>query len=132
MPDLDGKLSLKGYRTDEEYLIRLIGTLTLRNSQWLDEQLRSLLKESLGKIYFSLRELEYVDSAGLGFFVSFNSRARSSSKEFILLQPNASLVRLFKLSRIDLILNVAYGAEAESIAKRIELEENEFDTEPSS
>ena len=131
MPDLDGTLSLKGYRTDEAYLIRLIGTLTLRNSQWLDEQLARLLKEGLGKIYFSLGELEYVDSAGLGFLVSFNSRARSSNKELVILQPSASLVRLFKLSRMDLILKIAFGAEAESITERIEVEDNEieFDSE---
>lgn len=109
------------FRTNgQEMYVALKGTLSMPNSEELFAALKPLAKSPEPMIYFSLRDLDRCDSAGLGVIVGLNSQLRSAKKTVMMLEPNSFVRKLFKLARMDLLLKIETGISADITMKEME------------
>jgi anti-sigma B factor antagonist len=77
----------------------------------LIEKLQKVLDSSCVKIYFDLKELTYITSTGLNFFVRALTRARTKNIEVILCNLQKNVEMLFYISKLNEIFTIYSSIE---------------------
>lgn len=70
--------------------------MDLASSPMLEEELASL--SSMELVIIDLRDLEFIDSSGIGVLVRANQRATSSGRRFALVQGVGQVAQLLELT----------------------------------
>lgn len=120
-------IDLTAYRKDGRLYVRMSGSLTMLNFEGALREFHRLLDDSPESLYIMMRDIDYLDSAGLGMFVRLNTRCRTARIRMILLDPSPAVTRLFNLSKMDLIMPIERGAEAQGIRDEMERDANSVD-----
>jgi len=123
-------IALLAYRKDATLYVRMSGSLTMLNFEDALKDFHDLLAELPESLYIMMRDLRYLDSAGLGMFVRLNTRCRSAKIRMTLLDPAPEVSRLFNLSKMDLIMPILRGDDARAIQQEMEHEANWVDVDP--
>lgn len=92
--------------------IALGGELDLASSGALEEELTRLLGTDVEQIVVDLRELEFMDSMGLGVLVQAYQRAREAGKRFSLVRGSQQVQRLLELTGIAERMTFVQAPEA--------------------
>ena len=80
------------------------GELTFEDDQEFRGLLQTVKNTDRGEVTFDLKQLEYIDSAGLGMLLCASSDLGSLGKRFSISQPNGQVLALLELSAVkDLI-----------------------------
>lgn len=66
------------------------------------------------RLVLDLSNVEFVDSSGLGAIVTTQKRL-GNSRDLVICGPNETVMRLFKLARLDKIFQIV-GTEAEALS----------------
>lgn len=103
---------LFAYRKPPVLYVRLVGSLTMQNFEGVLQSFNELFNEPPQQLYIMMRDVRYLDSAGLGMFVRLNTRCRALKCSLTLLEPNTEVSRLFNLSKLDLIMPIERGVAA--------------------
>ena len=74
-------------------------------------------------MYMLLGDLEFLDSAGLGVLVGFKMAASKNRTRLIFLSPPPRVEDIFRISKLDTILEVLKGAEADVICASLRKDE---------
>ena len=61
------------------------------------------------KVMLDLEKLDYIDSSGLGYIVTLHERLANNGQELVLSNLQAHVNRVFKITRLDRILNIVSG-----------------------
>jgi anti-sigma B factor antagonist len=97
-------------------VVDLAGKLVLGEGDvQLREQVLGLLDSDRRQILLNLRDVSYMDSAGLGELGALHRRARARSGDIKLLAPSPKVGNLLRLSRLDEIFDT-FEDEQEAIA----------------
>jgi|SRR5579863_7384500 len=97
-------------------VIAISGRLTLgKEIERLEAALNDLLAHGQRKFVLDLTSLDYVDSAGIGTFVSCLTAVRKSGGELRMAGVNARVQRLFKMTGVDHLMAV-YPTVSEAAA----------------
>lgn len=123
-------IALLAYRKGQTLYVRMSGSLTMLNFEEALKDFHALLAEPAESFYIMMRDLRYLDSAGLGMFVRLNTRCRSAKMKMTLLDPAPEVSRLFNLSKMDLIMPIERGEEARTIQQEMENEAHWIDIGP--
>lgn len=123
-------IALLAYRKGGTLYVRMSGSLTMLNFEEALRDFHDLLAEPAETLFIMMRDLRYLDSAGLGMFVRLNTRCRSSRIRMTLLDPAPEVSRLFNLSKMDLIMPIERGDEVRAIQQEMENEANWVDVDP--
>jgi|SRR5437762_1769429 len=94
--DLKGKITLGG------------GDLDLRNV------VQGLLDGGKTKIVLNMKEVEYIDSAGIGELVACKKRAAAKGGDVRLMMPSASVYKVISMVSLHLIFQI-FDSEAKAI-----------------
>ena len=82
--------------------VRLAGELDAAAVFTLEPQLDRIAAEAdTRRIVFDLRELTFIDSAGLAVLVAAHERLQANGVEVCFLRPAASVMRIFELTGLD-------------------------------
>lgn len=112
-------VSFQAYRNGDKTMVRLIGHLRMLNSEtvrgWIQEQ----MQQEGQQLYLDMSQMSDVDSAGLGVLVGLHMTARSRKVGFYLIAPLANHLRLFEVTRLNMVLSIVTGAEAEQIRTQL-------------
>ncbi len=106
-------------RVDEEGTIFLAGEVDLITSPRLETTINALIDAGVVDIIVDLADVSYMDASGLGVLVKSVRHLRAScgaSAGVILTAPNATILRLLRLTRLDTILDVYDTIEEAKIA----------------
>ncbi len=120
-------ITLLAYRKGAVLYVRMAGSLTMLNFEEALETFNQLLSDPPEVFYVMIRNIRYLDSAGLGMFVKLNTRCRSSKIKLSLLDPSQEVIRLFNLSKMDLIMPIERGENIHSIRGEYEIEDYAID-----
>jgi len=63
-------------------------------------------------VVLDLEGLDYIDSSGLGFLVTLHERMERQGQRLILANLRSHVTRVFKITRLDQILDIRSGSEA--------------------
>ena len=108
------------YRHDNRWLVNFEGALRLQTCDAVNALLMPIMKEPEITLYLNMAQMRELDSAGLGLLVGTHSTTRAKKQKFCLLDPAPLQVKLLHSSRLDSILSIMQGPEAETIRKELE------------
>jgi anti-sigma B factor antagonist len=94
-------------------VIELQGRLTLgRECQRVEEMVFQLQSEGVLKLIMELKELNYIDSAGLGMLAVAAATLRSAGGDMRISSPTERVTTALKLTQLDRILPIYQDLEA--------------------
>lgn len=93
---------------DEEchYLIELIGDLDIYNNKKFKEKLADIYEDLDKDIVVDCSKLEYIDSTGLGSFISLLKLTRDEEKEITVKNLKKNIKKVFKITDLDKLFNI--------------------------
>lgn len=93
---------------DEEghYLIELIGDLDIYNNKKFKEKLADIYEDLDKDIVIDCSKLEYIDSTGLGSFISLLKLTRDEEKEITVKNLKKNIKKVFKITDLDKLFNI--------------------------
>jgi anti-sigma B factor antagonist len=94
--------------TGDEHIYRLLGPLTLSNLFAFQE----VLRQQSGTTILDLTGVPYMDSAGLGVLVNSYVSHQQRGQRLVLAGVNERVRELFKLTKVDSVLEVVPNLEA--------------------
>ena len=102
----DGKFEVE--RIDEPTCARLVlrGELDLYSSPALDDALVEVEGQKWPLLFLDLRELEFLDSAGLRLVMRSHARAKQDGRRMVVVRGAETIDRVFKLTGLDEELEV--------------------------
>jgi anti-sigma B factor antagonist len=83
--------------------VKLIGEIDISTANSLKEILIKLLEEKEIDIKLDCKELDYIDSTGLGVLIGILKRLKSIDKDIIIINPKPNISKLFKITGLDKI-----------------------------
>lgn len=94
------KFQLHNQSTEKENILHLSGELDLSAAIYLTTELEPLVKEADRTLTLDLRDVTYIDSTGIGIFVSILKVRTAMNAPFQLVHTPASIQRLFDLTGV--------------------------------
>jgi anti-sigma B factor antagonist len=93
----------------EETVVSISGEIDIFSAPDFKEQVGSIIESGAAVVVFDCECLEYIDSTGLGVFVSFLKKANQNECVLRLKNLKASVLKLFVITGLDRILNIEKG-----------------------
>ena len=87
--------------------VNLSGSMYVEDSASVREKLIALLDEGVSNLTLELSGLDYIDSSGLGVLISIHKRCLQKGGKMTITGLRGMVEELFKLTRLDLVFNVA-------------------------
>jgi anti-sigma B factor antagonist len=97
---------------DDAVLVALSGELDLSRAYTFDEEMRRLEAQRPKAIVLDLRELNFLDSAGLGRVLALQRRARRDGRRLVVVRGRRAVQRLFAISALDAQLEMVSDPQA--------------------
>lgn len=90
----------------DHYLIELIGDLDIYNNKKFKEKLADIYEELDKDLVVDCSRLEYIDSTGLGSFISLLKLTRDEEKEITVKNLKKNIKKIFKITDLDKLFNL--------------------------
>ena len=90
----------------DHYLIELIGDLDIYNNKKFNEKLADIYEELDKDLVVDCSRLEYIDSTGLGSFISLLKLTRDEEKEITVKNLKKNIKKVFKITDLDKLFNL--------------------------
>ena len=90
----------------DHYLIDLIGDLDIYNNKKFKEKLADIYEELDKDLVVDCSRLEYIDSTGLGSFISLLKLTRDEEKEITVKNLKKNIKKVFKITDLDKLFNL--------------------------
>jgi anti-anti-sigma factor len=92
-------LTLRSYAWEDAVVVQCIGDLTVEHSESFKAHVRNVLPKAK-RLIIDLKDVQRVDSAGLGAIVGLYISARKGACEFVLTNYNSSVQNLLGLTHL--------------------------------
>ncbi len=95
-----------------EHVVRIVviapaGRLDAYAAPELKQELEGLIEEGAVKLVLDLKNVEFMDSAGMAVLVSALKRTRSAAGDVVLTQPqSADTMRILTLTKLDRVFKI--------------------------
>ncbi|MDD7340357.1 MAG: STAS domain-containing protein [Eubacteriales bacterium] len=90
----------------DHYLIELIGDLDIYNNKKFKEKLADIYEDLDKDLVVDCSRLEYIDSTGLGSFISLLKLTRDEEKEITVKNLKKNIKKVFKITDLDKLFNL--------------------------
>ena len=90
----------------DHYLIELIGDLDIYNNKKFKEKLADIYEELDKDLVVDCSKLEYIDSTGLGSFISLLKLTRDEDKTITVKNLKKNIKKVFKITDLDKLFNL--------------------------
>jgi anti-sigma B factor antagonist len=91
--------------------VALSGEIDIYNSTDMKKQLNLLMDEHIADMYVDCKNLEYIDSTGLGALVGVLKNIKSHDKEMHLSHVKANILKLFRITNLDKVFIIEEGGD---------------------
>ena len=90
----------------DHYLIEMIGDLDIYNNKKFKETLADIYEDLDKDLVVDCSRLEYIDSTGLGSFISLLKLTRDEEKEITVKNLKKNIKKVFKITDLDKLFNL--------------------------
>ena len=91
--------------------VTLAGEIDIFDSPELKARLTALLEEKDADLYLQCKNLEYIDSTGLGALVGVLKTVNSNGREMHLISIKPNIQKLFKITNLDKVFILEDGVD---------------------
>ena len=99
-------MKLKREMINDINVVYMEGSLTVATAQDVFSQIVSLLEDGETKFLLNLSSVEFIDSTGLGTLVRLSKRVREAKGKLSLAEPQAKILEMFELTRLNKIFSI--------------------------
>lgn len=117
------------YRAGTEQLAIVTGIVRLDNCEQFKNRMLGLMHADTKTYYAHTLDVQDLDSAGLGALVGLHITCKRRGVQFVVLSPSANQMRLFEFTKLNTVLKIVAGSEAETARDRLKRPEFEIFTE---
>lgn len=103
------KVNIEKQQNDKEIFVSVAGEIDAYTAPKLREELLPLAEGKNKRITVNLKDVSYMDSTGLGVFVGLFKQLKKNEGDLELVELSARLERLFKITGLSNIMNIAEG-----------------------
>ncbi len=103
---IDAIMDLEHSKKGDVTLLRFHGALDATSLPTLMKEFDALLEQGATRIVFNIHGLEFINSAGIGFFVAAQKRLRESHGELVLSAPSKFFQTKIATLGIDRIFKI--------------------------
>ncbi|WP_456276070.1 STAS domain-containing protein [Bacillus sp. AK128] len=96
---------------DNIQIFKIIGKLQYGSTQSIKEDLLNQVDYQLEHYVFDLTGITYIDSTGMGIFVTFLKHVNDSNKKIVLVIEDLFINELFKIAKLDTIFSLTESVE---------------------
>jgi anti-anti-sigma factor len=107
------------FQSGGELLISIKGRIVLEDLSRLKEAILPRINKEVEGVYVDLRQVDYVDSAGLGLLIGFKMQSKSHGATIALMEPNPTVANVLSISRIDGIFETLTGRDAAAVREKL-------------
>jgi len=93
-------------QTDQKSIVEVSGEIDVYTAHKLTEKLLPLTEEKGEFVQVDLKDVTYMDSTGLGVFISAYKSAKANESELELINARDRVLRLFIITGIHEIINL--------------------------
>ena len=86
---------------NDKTIIKLFGELDIYVSSDFKDDVLEILEKNKDHLYLDLKELEYIDSTGLGALIALVKAANEIEKKVYLKDVNERIRKLFKITALE-------------------------------
>lgn len=102
-----------GHRTEGDYdLLAPRGEVDLSCYAELRDRINAVLAEGRAHLVLDLSETEFLDSTALGALISARRKAYAAGGSFAVICDNTQMLKLFRITKLDLVFTVHPSFEA--------------------
>lgn len=92
---------------DTKLKVKLSGKLYAHDAGLLREDVLKKIETGINEIYMDLTELSYIDSTGLGVFITIHKRLQERGK-LLFSGAHGLIAELLKRTRLDKVLDIEF------------------------
>src|SRR5699024_8453042 len=111
--DVDLKIDVK--EENSQSIMHLRGEIDIYIDSQLKDDLNKLVSEATNEEIVDLKDVTYMDSTGLGTFVSALKHAETANTTMTLIRANDRLYRLFQVTGLNDVIDVHSEKEGDEI-----------------
>ena len=93
-----------------QWHISIEGEIDIYNSEQLKRKLYELLEEKQADLYINCKDLEYIDSTGLGALVSVLKKVKQFNGNIHLSQLKPNVAKIFKITDLNKVFLIEGAA----------------------
>ena len=120
---------IRMFRAGSEQLAIISGFVGLENCEDFKTRMLAALHVDCKTFYAYTQQVQDLDSAGLGSLVGLHITCKRRGVQFLVVAPSASQMRRFEFTKLNTVLKIMVGSEAEALRTRIEKPEFEVNLE---
>lgn len=98
-------------KINENIIMELVGSLDLYHASKLKSEIDKHLTNGAKDIILDLKDLDYIDSTGIGVFVSSNVNAKKFKKSLLLANVNEIIDQMLELTNLKIYFNIISSPE---------------------
>ena len=91
---------------DDQMNIILAGSIYVEDAKELREKIADLIEKGQINLLFDLSQVDYIDSTGLGMFVSINKQAQKRGGSIMLKGLQGLVKEVFELTRLTKVFEI--------------------------
>ncbi len=99
-------LTIDVEQENAQKIMTLKGEIDIYTATNLKEKLNTLVSEKETDVIVDLKDVTYMDSTGLGTFISALKHSNDSDSTLRLIRANSRLYRLFQVTGLDEVIDV--------------------------
>lgn len=103
---MSGELKMVEEILNDSVKIALNGEIDIYTSNDLKEKLYSLVETNKKDLIIDCKELNYIDSTGLGIFVGALKKAKQYEKKIIITNLKDNIKKLFTITGLDKVFQI--------------------------
>lgn len=107
------------YQDGTDLLVSMKGRIVLEDLTMLKQNILPRITRGIENVYIDLKQIDYVDSAGLGLLIGFKMQSKSHGANISLMDPNKNVAEVLSISRIDGIFEIISGRDALEVRDRL-------------
>ena len=104
--DLKNNLVLDYEKKENEMVIKIIGEIDIFSATAFKKDIYTIIQKGERNIIFDCVDLKYIDSTGLGVFVSILKESKQQESDIKLTNLRSNILKLFVITGLDTIFNI--------------------------
>lgn len=94
------------YNNEEKLEISISGDLDINNIEEFKEQVFNIYDRKENDVVLDIEELNYIDSTGLGAFMSLYKKITDNGHSLKIINPKKNILKLFKITELDTVFGM--------------------------
>ncbi len=92
--------------TNNSWDVLIKGDIDIESAEILKKEIYNLLDEKGQYLMLNLKEVNYIDSTGIGILTNMLKDLRLNNRELVLLNPKESVAKLFNITGLSKVFNI--------------------------